>query len=97
VLESSSLLLIVGESNKKYPQKLCCFENMFILLSQLCVQVMGSAFLLKLHTSLCCKHINNFKCIRISILHYRFSKRSNFCTDGVITYAAVLYVEEIKL
>jgi len=41
----------------------------------------GPPLLFKLHAPLCCKHINNFKCIRLSILHYSFSKRNNFCTN----------------
>jgi len=49
-------------------------------------------------TALCCKHINNFKSIQLSILRYSFARTVNLHKRKlVITCAAVLYVEGTKL
>jgi len=65
----------------------CCAKTCYNLVSQpYSVQVKGGPpFLCSsiAYTALCCKHINNFKCIWLSILRYSFSKNSNHDTSKV--------------
>jgi len=63
--------LLIGWDQTISIQNYCAVsKTCYNLLSQLCVQVQGSAFPIYciLHTALCCKHINEFKCIRLLIL-----------------------------
>jgi len=89
-------LLIEGDQTISIPSNCAVFKFVIISYRNFVWKWRGPPFLLKLHTALCYKHINNFKCIRLSILRFSFSKIGAIFAQ--ITCAAILQyiLEEIK-